>query len=227
MKNFTHLIAICSILLAFASCGKEKSIDTLGVTPGGSGSGNGNGNGSGTGTGGSSNGSEVAIWNFTSMHVITSETSEFSMVGVATKVITTSDYTTDNNSGTVKFDGTNMTSTDIAFSVNTVAKMVMYANGLPSASQDMPFSATMPPNSATVGYKKIGTDSLYFSTGVMTGLSSNGSVDTKPAGYKLKWDGDKMYMTLNYSEVTTEDMGNGVMSKTTTKVTSVTTLKKQ
>lgn len=224
MKNFTHLIAFCSILLALVSCGKEKSIDTIGVTPGG-GSGSGSGSGGGTG-GGTSNGSETGIWKFASMHVITSETAEFSMLGVASKVVTTSDYITDNNSGTVKFDGTNMFTTDVAFSVNTTAKMVMYANGVQSASQDMPFSATMPPNSATAAYKKIGTDSLYFQSGVMTGLSSNGSVETKPAGYKLKWDGDKMYMTLNYSEITTEDIGNGVMAKTTTKVTSVTTLQK-
>jgi hypothetical protein len=110
MKNFAHLVAFCSILLALASCGKEKSIDTLGVTPGGSGSGNGNGNGSGTG--GSSNGSEVASWKFVSMHVVTSETTEFSMMGISSKAVFTSDYTTNDNAGNFKFDGTAMFITD-------------------------------------------------------------------------------------------------------------------
>jgi hypothetical protein len=229
MKNISRLVAFCSILLALTSCGKEKSIDTLGITPGGSGSGSGNGNGNGNGTGtggGTSNGTEVGNWKFASMHVITSQTMDFSTAGVPTKVITTSDYITDNNSGNVKFDATTMFTTDIAFSVNSTSKTLMYSNGLLLTSQESPFVGTMPPSSSTAAYKKIGTDSLYFSAGVVTGISSNGSVETRPAGYKLKWDGDKMYMTLNYTETSTQDMG-GVMANVITKINSVTTLQKQ
>jgi hypothetical protein len=222
MKSFTHLIAFCSILLALASCGKEKSVDTTGVTPGGSGSGNGGGSG-----GGNSNGTEVGNWNFVSLHAITSETTEFDVAGTAVKAVVTSDYTTDNNTGNVKFDGTTMFSTNVGYSVNTTMKVTTSSNGIPAGSQILPFAATMPPTSASVGYKKIGTDSLYFATGVITGLSSNGSVETKPGGYKLKWDGDKMYMTLNYTETTTADDGSGVMQKVTQKATIVTTLQKQ
>ena len=225
MRNFTHLIAFCSILLALASCTKEKSIDTLGVTPGGS-SGNGNGNGNGSG-GGSSNGSEVGNWKFISMHVTTSETIEFTMGSDAIKAITTSDYTTNNNSGNVKFDGATMFTNNVAFSVNSTAKTTMYTNGILLNSQNMPFTADMPANSSTANYKKIGTDSLYFSSGIITGIDPSGAVNTKPGGYKLKWDGDKMYMTLNYGETTNEDDGFGNMQKVTIKITSVTTLQKQ
>jgi hypothetical protein len=229
MRNFTQLIAFCSLLLALASCGKEKSVDTLSTTPGGSsGNGNGNGNGSGSGSGGgTSNGSEVGNWKFITMHAITSETIEFSMGSDAIKLVTTSDYTTDNNSGNVKFDGTTMFTNDVAFSVNSTAKTAMYTNGVLLTSQNAPFAATMPATTSTTNYKKIATDSLYFAAGVMSGLDPNGSVTTKPGGYKLKWDGDKMYMTMNYAEITNEDDGMGNMQKITTKVTTVTTVQKQ
>lgn len=225
MRNLTRLIAFCSILLALVSCGKEKSIDTLGVTPGGS-SGNGNGNGNGSGSGGSSNGSEVANWKFVSMHVVTSETMDFDMMGVSTKVITTSDYTTDANAGYFKFDGTAMSTTDWAFSVNTQQKLTMTSGGQSFPAQNMPFTANLDPTTETANYKKIGTDSLYFSAGVTIGLNTSGFEDQRPAGCKLKWDGDKLYMTWTYTETSTGDY-NGITGKITGKYTYVTTLQKQ
>lgn len=224
MRNITHLISFCSVILMLASCGKEKSIETIGVTPGGS-SGNGNGNGSGSGGGGNSNGSEVASWKFVSMHVVTSETMEFDMMGVATKVVITTDYTTDNNAGNFKFDGTTMSTTGFAFSVNTQQKMAMYSGGQLVTTQNLPFTGDMPSTTENASYKKIGTDSLYFSADVTIGLSIVSSVDTRPAGYKLKWDGDKLYMTLNFTETSTGDYNN-MTAKITRKYTYVTTLQK-
>jgi hypothetical protein len=225
MRNLTPLIAFCTILLALASCSKEKSLDTLGVTPGGS-SGNGNGNGNGTGTGGSSNGSEVANWKFVSMHVVTSETMDFDMMGVSTKVITSSDYTTDANAGNFKFDGTSMATTDWAFSVNTQQKLTMTSGGQSFPVQNMPFTANLDPTTETSNYKKIGTDSLYFAAGVTIGLNTSGFEDQRPAGCKLKWDGDKLYMTWTYTETSTGDY-NGITGKITGKYTYVSTLQKQ
>jgi flagellar basal body rod protein FlgG len=221
MKNFARLVAFCSILLAFTSCGKEKSIDTLGVTPGGSGSGSGSGNG-----GGSSNGSEVASWKFVSMHVVTSETMDATYMGMPMKVINTSDYTTNDNAGYFKFDGSVMFTTDWAFSVNTQRKMVVSSGGQTFPAQSMPFTATLPATTETSNYKKIGTDSLYFSAGVTIGVNSGGFEDKRPAGCKLKWDGDKLYMTWSYTETSTGDY-NGVTGTVTGKYTYVTTLQKQ
>jgi hypothetical protein len=225
MRNLTQLIAFCSILLALASCTKEKSIDTLGVTPGGS-SGNGNGNGNGNGGGGSSDGSEIANWKFVSMHVVTSETMEFDMMGMAYKVIISSDYTTNDNAGFFKFDGSAMSTTDWAFSVNTQQKQTGTANGISIPAQNTPFTAQLDPVTETANYKKIGTDSLYFSAGVTIGLNTSGFEDQRPAGCKLKWDGDKLYMTWSYTETSTDDY-NGFTGKVTGKYTYVTTLQKQ
>jgi len=60
----------------------------------------------------------------------------------------------------------------------------------------------------------------------MTGLSSNGSVETRPAGYKLKFEGDKLYMTLTLDETTTHSAG-GLTQKVITKATNITTLQKR
>lgn len=225
MRNLTRLIAFCSILLALVSCGKEKSIDTLGVTPGGS-SGNGNGNGNGSGSGGSSNGSEIANWKFVSMHVVTSETMDVSMMGIAYKLITSSDYTTNDNAGFFKFDGTAMSTTDWAFSVNTQQKLTGTASGMSVPAQNIPFTAQLDPTTETANYKKIGTDSLYFAAGVTIGLNTSGFEDQRPAGCKLKWDGDKLYMTWTYTETSTDDY-NGTPATVTGKYTYVTTLQKQ
>ncbi|HEY8896662.1 MAG TPA: hypothetical protein VIM79_17675 [Niastella sp.] len=225
MRKLTQLIAFCSILLALASCSKEKSLDTLGSTPGGT-SGNGNGNGNGSGNGGSSNGSEIANWKFVSMHVVTSETMEFDMMGMAYKVITTSDYTTNDNAGFFKFDGSAMSTTDWAFSVNTQQKLSVTASGQSVPAQNIPFTAQLDPTTESSNYKKIGTDSLYFGAGVTIGLNTSGFEDQRPAGCKLKWDGDKLYMTWTYTETSTGDY-NGITAKVIGKYTYVTTLQKQ
>jgi hypothetical protein len=147
-------------------------------------------------------------------------------MGISTKMITSSDYTSESNAGDFKFDGTTMSTTGFAFSVNTQQKIQVYSGGQTGPTQNMPFTGDMPSTTESAGYKKIGTDSLYFSAGVTVGLSSDGSVDKRPAGYKLKWDGDKLYMTCNFTETSTGDY-NGITAKITGKYTYVTTLQKQ
>ena len=216
MRYFTRLIFFGSCLLMLHSCAKDGSVDTTNVTPGGN-TGNGNGNGSGA---------EVGNWKFISFHEVTSQTVEVNTGGNAIKTVTNRDYTSENNTGNIRFDGSAMFFTKVAFTVNTITQVAFYTNGVYNYTQQMPFTGALPANTSTAYYKKTGTDSLYFAVGVVTGLSMNGSVETKPAGYKLTFDGNKLLLTLVLNESTTQTDA-GITQKVTTNTTNDTTLQKQ
>jgi hypothetical protein len=220
-------ILICSLVLTLASCGKEKSVDTLGVTPGGTnGNGNGTGNGGGGGNGGgSSNGSEIGTWKFINMNAKTTAIIEVSGMGMSNKTVTVSDYTTENNAGTCKFDGTNMVSTGLEYTVDGIAKAYLYINGTLDDEIELPFNEVVPPTSSTATYKKIGTDSIYVTGGTFQ-TPNGGTQQGSSGGYKLKWDGDKMTLTGNYSQNSTQ-LSQGVTQKTYQSAITVITLQKQ
>ena len=143
----------------------------------------------------------------------------------AIKTVTTRNYTSENNAGNIRFNGSAMFFTKVAYTVNTITQVSYYTNGVFSVTQQMPFTGVLPANTSTAYYKKIGADSLYFAVGVVTGLGMNGSVETKPAGYKLAFDGNKLYLTLAINETTTQTDA-GITQKVTTNTTNVTTLQK-
>jgi hypothetical protein len=117
-----------------------------------------------------------------------------------------------------------MTAFGLAYSVGTTFKIYVYMDGSLDDSLDFPYSATLPATNNSADYKKIGADSIYLTSGAMT-MGNNGTVQSMPAGYKLKWDGDKMIMTMNYQTTKTKT-DQGVTMKTTDKATTVTTLQK-
>jgi hypothetical protein len=224
MRKLTPFLFLGCILLVLASCQKEKSVDTLGATPG---SGSNGGNGSGSNLPGTSNGSEIGTWNFIGAHCTTYQSSESNGFGGNTKVVTVSDYTTDNNTGTIQFDGSTMTASNLSYTMNSMATSYIYsANGVDTFS--FPFSASIPNTSSTASYKKIVTDSIYVQSGVFTNLdpSGTGTVQGIASGYKLKWDGDKMYMSMSYQQ-TSNQVVMGITQKITIRVSSVTTLQKK
>jgi hypothetical protein len=204
------LLYVAILATTFTACQKEKSAEIPDNT--------------GTG-GGTSNGSEIGTWKFIGMQVTTSSTVEMSMLGISMKTVTLSDYKTENNKGTISFDGKKMSSAGLEYTINTTAKIYVYMDGSLDDSLDFPFSATLPPTNSSADYKKISTDSIYLAAGAMA-IGENGAVQSIPAGYKLKWNGDKMIMTMNYQTTKTET-DQGITQKTTDKYTSVTTLQKQ
>jgi hypothetical protein len=213
MRKMTPYLLIGCVLLVLVSCSKEKSIDTSENAPG-------------TGTGSAVGKTEKGVWKFISMRGITSETIEFNQFGDATKLVTTSDYTSTNNAGTVKFDGSTMTATGLTYSVDGMAKTYIYTNGAVDDSLELPFGATIPPTNSTASYKKIGSDSIYVQSGSFTNVGTGGTTQASSGGYKLAWDGDKMTMTasVNISKI---DLSTGISQKITQRATQIVTLQKQ
>jgi hypothetical protein len=211
MRKITPFVFLGCVLLILASCSKEKSVDTLG---------------GGGGTTAGSTGSEKGTWKLLSMRGITNQTIEITDGVDVEKSVTVSDYTTDNNTGTIKFDGSTMTGTNIGYSVDFIATAYFYTNGTLEDSLEVPFTGTIPATNSTATYKKVGADSIYVEAGVFTSVSSGGSTQSSGGGYKLKFDGDKMTMTgaVDQSKV---ELNMGLTQRTTTHAVQIVTLQKQ
>ena len=213
MRKLTPFLLISSIIFTLVACQKEVSVDTLGIT-------------GGIGGGGSTNGkTEVGTWKFLFMRGITSSTIEFNDGVDNIKSVTLSDYTTINNAGTIKFDGSTMTGTGIGYSVDFIAKGYFYTNGTLDDSLEVPFAYTAPPTSSSASYKKIGSDSIYVQSGMFT-TGSGGTTQSSAGGYKLKFDGDQMIMTGVVNQTKLE-FSSGVAQRTTNHAEQIITLQKQ
>lgn len=217
MRKLTPFLILSSILLSLISCQKEESIDTLGITPG---------NGGPSGGGGSTSGTEVATWKYLYTKQVINQTLEADIGMGVMKSISSADFTTINNSGTIKFDGTTAALTDLATSVNATMKVSSSLGGIPGGSQSLPITEDQPASSSTVTYKKIGTDSLYCPNGGLMNFSFAGPDASSATGYKLKWDGDKMTLTEVFDESTTQVV-NGISAKVGEHTVTVITLQKQ
>lgn len=121
MRKITPILLLASIVCALISCQKEQSLEKLGVTPG-------NGGPSGGG-GGSSNGTEVGTWKFLNAKQVYNQSVEANAGMGLMKTIYSADFTTIDNSGTVKFDGATAAVTDLAASVDASMKVSSYLGG--------------------------------------------------------------------------------------------------
>ncbi|MFL5743403.1 MAG: hypothetical protein ACJ751_01970, partial [Niastella sp.] len=106
-RNFL-LLLVAALVFVFVACSKEKSNET-GTTPGGA-----NPTDTlpkpGDTTQGNTN-TEVGTWKFISVQGTGNQTAEFSQLGVALKAISNSNFTSQDNGGTVTFDNSKMTAT--------------------------------------------------------------------------------------------------------------------
>jgi len=217
MKNVTPFL-IGSILLTLVACQKEQSVDTLNGAPGTGGS---------TG-GGSTNGSntEKGTWKVISMHGITSSTAEYTLSGENIKSVTLSDFTTIDNGGTVKFDGSTMTGTGVTYSVDDSYTGYFYTNNVLDDTLEMPLQYTIPPTNSTASYKKIKSDSIYVQSGAFTIVGSSGATPSSAGGYKLAWNGDQMTMTAVFDDSQIQ-FTQGVSVKMSQHAVQILTLQKQ
>jgi hypothetical protein len=179
MRKIAPYVIIGCVLLVLVSCSKEKSIDTVGGK-------------SGAGF------AEVGTWKFLFIKSTSSQSVEYNDGVDDYKDVTIRNYISKDNGGTIKFTGSAMTTTGLAFTIDTVVKTYYYINGKVDDSLEAPIAAILPPMNLADGYKKFSADSLSFQTGVLSAVISGGT-QTAPTGFKLSFDGDKMMMTSEYS----------------------------
>lgn len=122
------------------------------------------------------------------------------------KAITTSDYTTTNNGGTVVFGNNTLSATALTYSVDTDAEAYLYDGATLLDSIRYPFSFTLPPSNSSGQYKLIGADSIYFPQGSITSaVDGNGSYVSGPSGGRYKMNGNLLTLTQNAAKDSTFD----------------------
>ena len=223
MKNRTYCLLLAAFIVVLASCQKEVSNE----------SGNHSGKDSTTTTttppGDSTHSdstTEVGTWKFISLHTTYTQTTQYSQSTLTVKGVTTADFVTSNNSGTIKFDGSKMISTGISLSINTTANTVVYLNGVQSTSVPTPIDTSFAPQTDTAGYQKIGADSLYLQSGGFFGMGAGGLIPASAVGCKLKFNGNTMTMTVVYDNNYT-DNSQGFPANVTSHAVLEATLQKQ
>lgn len=125
------------------------------------------------------------------------------------KTVTTSDYTTTNNQGTVTFGNSTLTATGLAYSVNTNAKGYLYFGGELIDSFSFPFLASLPATNYTTQYQLIGADSIYFPQGSISigSADGTGSTQTGPSGGRYSFNGNLLTITQHYFKDSTINSG--------------------
>jgi hypothetical protein len=131
-------------------------------------------------------------WNFTSISANTQNTSELNFLGEDDKTISFTNYTSENNSGTLVVDDSMFRMNGYTYSIATILKTYSYQNGVLIDSLDVPFNYYVPASNSTAKYKLIGTDSVYFPEG---GFLSTDSSTFKPYGLKFSISGTVLTFT--------------------------------
>lgn len=198
MKKFTLAFSTLLVSIAFVSCSKEAEQPTAKTDI--------------TGT-----------WKFISLAGKTNTTMQVSDGTEVVKTITTSDYVSQKNTGTLNFEEAKMSANNLSYYINTIAHATFYHNGT-SENISSPFEFTIPAYNATTTYKRIGEDSIYFDSGSM--FMDGMTTQSKAGGAKFRIENDKMYLVHLINESTTEKE-EGVTSASTVQAAMTITLQKQ
>ncbi|HEY2348382.1 MAG TPA: hypothetical protein VGH64_05175 [Puia sp.] len=164
-------------------------------------------------------------WNFTGMHATTSATAIDNGGGINSKIVTTSDYKTTSNGGTLGISGNTMTGTGITYSANILALATEYEDDIliDTFSTTIPF--TVPATNTSTEFEIIGKDSIHYTGANLFG--SGGSGTPAATGAKFSLSGNILTLTSIVVQDKIQDEGGGETLTQHETATVVTTLQKQ
>ena len=137
--------------MLLTACQKEVDLQDLG--------------GSGTGTG-TNNAVITGNWNFAGLSAKTNVAISVSQAGHDVKAVTTSEYSSQNNIGTLTITNNQFIFVGIGHTVNGAANVKAYLNGILFDNTDEPFDEITPPADNTLDYVRNNNDSLSFTNAV-------------------------------------------------------------
>lgn len=148
----------------------------------------------------------VAIEGTFKLNYITSQTSSSVTSSYGDKAVTTTDYTTTNNQGTITLKNSTLTATGFAYSIDAIVRSYLYDGADLIDSLSYPFLYTQPASTSVAKYQLIGADSIYFPEGsVTTGVNGTGSAQDAPSGGRYSLNGNILTITQHYSRDSTFD----------------------
>ncbi len=184
MNIYKSLCLLSAVILVLTSCTKEKSAEPDSAAI--------------------SKTELLGEWNFVGMAAYTKSTSSATVAGKTTSNVVITDYTTIENKGTLLISADQVISNDLTNTIDTVMVAQQYINGVLKEEFKIPFNFTAPAASNTAHYTWVGTDSLYFSQGMIT---MPGNMPSVTSGAKIARAGDTLLLRGTYYDKRTEDEG--------------------
>lgn len=181
MRQVKHTLLACISALLLISCQKELTMESS--------------QGFGPGQGGANN-TLQGKWKFIGMYAQTQAIVELNDGVDVLKTITASEYNTKKNTGTMEIDAVKMTNTNFGYEIDTLARGLVYENNVLVDSLSLPLNFVLPPSSSVSPYTKVSSDSLTFPPGQFVSMGTSSPL-SQPTGVKLKFQGDKLLMTVN------------------------------
>lgn len=140
--------------------------------------------------------------------------------------ISSLDYITINNKGSLTFEKDKILAKQISFDVADTIKSEIYVNGFFVEAFDTPINASFPSSTSSTNYMLIGKDSIYCPNGSFLQVEGADSSETVPAGFRFVIQDNRLILT-NQTNEEDESVEDGITTKTKSQVTIVTTLEKQ
>jgi hypothetical protein len=184
------------IAVLFASCTKEESLEVIDNS-------------------GAVNADKLkGTYVFIHMQAHTEGTVEATDGTDTEKMVSISNYVTKNNVGTVVIDAGKFTSIGIGYSVDTTVKGYFYVNGVLDDTVEGDFQFSTPPLSSVAPYRLVGTDSIYFSGGLINAPTGGGGVATPESKARFAFSGDTLLLYQGYYNKTTTTQGGVRITQT-------------
>jgi hypothetical protein len=222
MKNFLPFIAAIIVAVSFASCQKEVSFEVSSPTNNNNGNNSGGPDGTQTGTTPSDITGE---WEFVKAYIKTKATVSVSMGGQSAKDVTTTEYTTTDNHGTMTIGTDKMTTKDVGYSASTMLYLQMYENNKLMSIDSLPFNFTMPNSSGESPYKRVNADSVYFESGFIS--MDKDKLTSIPSGARIKIDAQGILSFAMSIYQTKTDNSSGIPQQMIQEATTITYFKRK
>jgi hypothetical protein len=168
-------------------------------------------------------------WLFIGQTASTRAAVSFTEAGLAIESITTSDYTTTENVGSIKITDTEFQFTGLGLRATGIAYSKTYVNGSLLDETSQPFDAVSPPTDKNLAYTKNSADSITFANGYNPapdpgGLPASGFEG--PMGAKISISNDTMTLKIRSAFINTIEQG-GVPAKVDVLVNGIIKLKRK
>lgn len=108
-------------------------------------------------------------------------------------------YLSKNNKGTISFSNGKMSSNQLSYDVTGLVTLKTYFDGDVNVSSDS-LNVFMPPSNGIGDYIQVTADSLYCPNGALIQMEGAEDMHSKPAGIKLKYEGNNLTMTVTQKE---------------------------
>lgn len=204
-NKFFWLTFLAGVALLFASCQKEVDFQDLNGTGGNPG---GNPGGGGAGGGGNA-GSILGDYNFIGVSSKQENSVTVTQAGMTIKAVALTEYTSENNVGTLKITGDKFFFTGIGHTVNGTANVLTYIDGALFGLETEPYSQVTDPADQTYDYVRNNSDSLTFTNGfaMLPDASGNGMVPTGPIGMKISMSNDTLTLVTKFAFTSSVNQG--------------------